>query len=460
MGTDRPGGTDTRAENVEKPPAEDRPPAPPPDRPGSPGQPSRLESLRAAREAQEARRAETGTQQTAPQETDAEQREEREENKGESSPAKSADEGQDARTEPTTPEGTSVDGETGPGTDEGSGERDQETDRPESETGQARLDGHGEQPYAAGAGELAPETGTEPRGEVRDDDKTADEPAGEKPDAPAEPQNAEDQPMIEEPATESGEADPESPGERDQVEVRGAAAEALQSQDHQPLPQRDAHTERQPPAGEPVREANTPEPGDEPTIRVAWLTESEEGVTRWASPVVQFNDRSPGTQVEDRGSNGRDQSGTPATTDDEPNKYRRLPEVPREGTPGRGEVIPPEEDPEQRDYLEPDPDTTRRRDRIGRRFARSTPDTVDVGKKWTDDIDKFLNDKPPGPTTTGTGKDIPNNPVTPHQKMTVGDGTVGVALAAILLFKGAQRLHSTVEDKLKGHTGRRDGGNG
>src|SRR5690606_37458490 len=141
-------------------------------------------------------------------------------------------------------------------------------------------------------------------------------------------------------------------------------------------------------------------------------------------------------------------------------KYRRLPEVPREGTPGRGEVIPPEEDAEKRDYLEPDPDTTRRRDRIGRRFARSTPDTVDVGKKWADDIDKFLNDKPPGPTTTGTGKDIPNNPVTPHEKMTVGDGAVGAALAAILLLKGAQRLHSTVEDKLKGHTGRRDGGNG
>src|SRR5690606_26706460 len=60
VGIDRPGGTDTRTENVEKPPAEDQPPAPPPDRPGSPGQPSRLESLRAAREAQEARRTETG----------------------------------------------------------------------------------------------------------------------------------------------------------------------------------------------------------------------------------------------------------------------------------------------------------------------------------------------------------------------------------------------------------------
>ncbi|TDC68085.1 hypothetical protein E1200_12800 [Actinomadura sp. GC306] len=524
MGIDRPGGTDTRTENVEKPPAEDDPPAPPPDRPGSPGQPSRLESLRAAREAQEARRAENGAPQTAPQEAGAEQRDAHEKNPGDSSAAEPADKEQDAQAGPKTPE-REPGGETDSDTDAGSGERGRETERFEFEAGQTRPDERGEQPYAAETGESAPEQGTEPRGEVRDEkaEPFHDGPADERPDAPAEPQTAEDRPMTGEtkpetgeagqpdgrgeapPRQETGVAGPESQGDRDRPDNRETETEAPPDRNYQPLPQQDgrlpgddendpsgeAGSEQQPqaddePAGhdhtpqdepapaeqqdrgsetaqaaeDPVHASDTPETGDAPQVRVAWLPAAEEGVTRWASPGVQFNEQMPGNQLERRDRNAEGRPGTPATTEDEPNKYRDLPDRITDGTPGRGELRDPEEDPAKRDYLEPSPDTTRRRDRVGRRFARSAPDSVDIGKKWTDDIGNFLNDQPKSPTTTSTGREVPNDPVTPHKKMTVGSGAVGVALLTILFFKGAQRARNSIEGKLKGSMGRYDDGNG
>lgn len=288
VGIDRPGGTDTHAENVEKPPAEDRPAAPPPDRPGSPGQPSRLESLRAAREAQEARRAETGTQQTAPQETGAEQRDEREKDRGESSSAEPADKEPDAQAGPKLPE-RGPGGETESDTEAGSGDRDRETDRSGSEIGQARPDGRGEQPYAAATGELTPEQGTEPRGEVRDDkaEPSYDGPADERPDAPAEPQTDEDRPMT-------GETEPEDPQDRDHQPLpqqdgrvpgddgndsRGGAGNEQQPQaDDQPAghdntpqdepapaDQQDSGSETQQAAEAPVRASENPEPGTPPS---------------------------------------------------------------------------------------------------------------------------------------------------------------------------------------------------
>ncbi|MFG2091147.1 hypothetical protein [Spirillospora sp. NPDC048824] len=498
MGIDRPGGTDTRAENVEKPPAEDRPPAPPPDRPGSPGQPSRLESLRAAREAQEARRAETAPQQTDTQENSTEQPDEREKDKGEPSsaePAEPADDRQDAQAEPKAPERTSGSGETERDAEAGGGERERQSDRPQPETGQGRPDERGEQPYTGDTGELAPETGREPRGELQDDkaEPSSDGPADERPGASAEPQAAEerattgetepesgetgqpDGPGEEPPRQETGEAGPESAGQDDRPDDLEAEAQAPQGRDHQPLPQQDGqtpgddgneargeasneqspqaedeatghdHTPQNEPAPaeqqdgrtEPPQPAEEPEPRDEPGVRVAWPPAAEEGVTRWASPVIQFNEQMPGNQIERRDRNTEGRPGTPATTEDEPNQYRNLPELTRDGTPGRGELIPPEDDPEQRDYLEPDPDTTRRRDRLRRRTARQANDMSDVGKKMGNGLGKFLGERPPGPLTTNTGRDIPNIH-SPYQPPKLGSGAIGITIGSILIYKAGQ----------------------
>ncbi|MFG2243727.1 hypothetical protein [Spirillospora sp. NPDC048823] len=524
MGIDRPGGTDTRAENVEKPPAEDRPPAPPPDRPGSPGQPSRLESLRAAREAQEARRAETATQQTDTQDTGTEQPDEREKDKGEPSSAEPADDRQDAQAEPKAPERTSGNGETTRDAEAEGGERERESDRPESETGQAQPDGRDGQPYSTDIGELAPETGAEPRGELRDDktESSSDGPSDESQDAPAEPWTAEERPMTvetepepgeskqpdgpgdEPPRQETGEADQESPGERDRPDDREAETEAPQDRDHQPLPQQDgrvpgddgnefrgeAGNEQKPqadnePAGHdhtpqdepapadqqnggsetpqaaeaPVRASDNPEPGDAPQVRVAWLPASEEGVTRWVSPIVQFNEQMPGNQLERRDRNAEDRPGTPATTEDEPNKYRDLPDRITDLTPGRGELRNAEDDAENQDLREPDPDRTRRSERVRRRIGRETENATDVSKKLGNKIGSFLDDHPPGPLQTTTGRDVPNFTM-PQHNMKLGNGAIGLAIGTIVLVKAGQRVYGASKVKVSELLERRHGGNG
>ncbi|GAA0597859.1 hypothetical protein [Actinomadura livida] len=454
MGIDRPGGTDTHAENVEKPPAEDRPAAPPPDRPGSPGQPSRLESLRAAREAQEARRAETGTQQTAPQETGAEQRDEREKDRGESSSAEPADKEPDAQAGPKLPE-RGPGGETESDTEAGSGDRDRETDRSGSEIGQARPDGRGEQPYAAATGELTPEQGTEPRGEVRDDkaEPSYDGPADERPDAPAEPQTDEDRPMT-------GETEPEDPQDRDHQPLpqqdgrvpgddgndsRGGAGNEQQPQaDDQPAghdntpqdepapaDQQDSGSETQQAAEAPVRASENPEPGDAPLFRVAWLPAAEEGVTRWTSPVVQFNEQMPGNQIERRDRNAEGRPGTLATTEDEPNKYRNLPELTRDGTPGRGELRPPEDDPVDRN---PDPEE-------GKRSRWENYDRVNTAFDATKNIIKGVKDLQSKPSPTGQAEsktDVGAPKPEPHTGYATDPMSNGIVAFAALLSGGVQ----------------------
>ena len=482
VGIDRPGGTDTRTENVEKSPAEDQPPAPPPDRPGSPGQPSRLESLRAAREAQEARRTETGAPQTAPQETGAEQRDERDDerdkDRGESSSAGPADGGQDAQTGPMTPE-RAPGGETESDTEVGSGERGQETDRPESETGQALLDGRDEQPSTTDPGALAPEQGTEPRGEVQDEKAkpSSDGSANDRPDEPADPRTAEEQPMTgeaepetdetgqpegsndEPPRQDTGEVGPESPGERVQPDDREAETEAAQDLGHQPLPQRDGGSETPQAAEAPVRASDNSEPEDAPAIRVGWLPAAEEGVTRWASPVVQFNEQMPGNQLERRDRNAEGRPGTPASTEDEPNKYRNLPNRITDLTPGRGELRKPEDDAENQDLREPDPDRTRRSERVRRRIGRETEDTIDVGQKLGNKIGSFLDDHPPGPLQTSTGRDVPNMTM-PQHNVQLGNGAIGLAIGAIVLAKGGQRVYAAGRDKVSKLLGERHGSDG
>jgi hypothetical protein len=90
---------------------------------------------------------------------------------------------------------------------------------------------------------------------------------------------------------------------------------------------------------------------------MAWPIEPEEGVTRWASPVVQVGERTPGTQVENRDRNAEGQPEAPATTDDDANEYRQLPDRAPAGTPDRGDPISPEDDPADRN---PDPEDGRR----------------------------------------------------------------------------------------------------
>ncbi|MFS2294112.1 MAG: hypothetical protein FWJ90_15690 [Actinomadura sp.] len=477
MGIDRPGGTDTRTENVEKPPAEDQPPAPPPDRPGSPGQPSRLESLRAAREAQEAHRAETGTQRTGAQETGTEQQDEREKDATESSPAEPTGEESEAQSGPEDPGETQGKGEGDSGI--GTGEREREADHSRSGAEEARQDESGGRPVE-GSGESMPETDTGRRGERRHDetDSTSPEPGDAEPDTPASPQADEDEPETGEAARPDGSEEqpgPERPGEtvteapdaRHESRLGEANDEAPRNRDLPSLPQYDDHepgaesvetendqseqdalastdqqggtADTQRPAQEPDRDADTPRPPAGPPITVTWPPETDGGAARWSSPVVQFNDRSTGAQVDNRARNGREQEETPTTTDDEANKHRTLPDLPRDGTPGRGDRIPPEDDPADRN---PDPEDRRRSrwenfDRVNTAF--------DATKKVIKGV-KDLQAKPPptGQAESRTGvstnqSDTQSGPVTDP----VSNGIV----AATAIVGGILKVYRTYSSR-------------
>ena len=196
MGIDRPGGTDTRTENVEKSPTKDHPPAPPPDRPGSPGQPSRLESLRAAREAQEARRAESGLGRSKEQKAGSEQHDER---------------GGEAA---------------GSGSGESSGKNTEATEP-------APPDERGEPPNLTDSDEPGPEADTEPSGDGRSGESRLVPPETDapRPDAPTEQRVGEDepeaagasQPDVHVPDSEDGDA-LQSPFSEETVQAESATS--------------------------------------------------------------------------------------------------------------------------------------------------------------------------------------------------------------------------------------------
>lgn len=471
MGIDRPGGTDTRSENVEKPQATDSPPAPPPDRPGSPGQPSRLESLRAAREAQEAQRAELGTQETGDEQDD-----EREKEAAESSSADPTGEQQNTQADPKDTEKPPEIGETEP--------------EDAAKTGETRRDGSGEEPRRSDLGDPASETSTEPRGDDEDErtERSPAEPTADKADAPADPQTTEDNSgTIEaDPADgagdehrtqNAGETVPPSPAESAHPEAREPDAEDAQGQDRPPLPQQDgqapetdgADTGQEPAAEQPAqaadepaastdqqdgrtdtqepaegqnRPAEGPQESDGQEIRLAWPPPGEEGVTRWSSQVVQVNERTPGNQLENRDRNAQEQPETPATTDDESNKYRDLPDVPRDGTPGRGELIPPEDDPADQNPFEPDPER-------GQRNRWENYDRVNTAFGATKKIIKGVQDLQAKPSPTGQAEsraDANTHRPDVHAGNSadiVGSGLILAAAATSMLLQTYRNLRSS-----------------
>lgn len=484
MGVENTSGTDTRTENAEQPPPRDDPPGPPPDRPGSPGQPSRLESLRAAREAQEARRTET-------QQTD--QRDEGQE----ASSAEPTGERPDAPAGQTeTPETESADAS-------GTGERDRETGLFQPENGEVRQDGpveprpepgaepdgrregEGAEPSPADLSDEKPETPAEPQTEQSRPD------FGESKGEPEPTEGGEEQSR----AQDTGETTSEPPDEREQPQqTREPDTEDPQNQDHRSLPQHDAQapdtddtgTGREPaiertapaedeptdhehaPSDEPAparaeqrdgdteigpptegdqqraseeqsRTAETPERHDTSTPQVAWPQTSEEGVTRWTSPLVQFNERTPGTQVEIRDRNAEGQPETPAPTDTEENKYRNLPEPVADRTPGHGAPIPPEDDPARRDYLEPAPERRSRRTDGIRAVCYRPGDAAKSANDLADKAKKFLEQPPPKTQPTIT-KNAPAEMEATQTPLKAGNAAIGVIGLTIISIEAGRKV--------------------
>ncbi|MEO3824123.1 toxin glutamine deamidase domain-containing protein [Actinomadura sp. B10D3] len=275
MGIEQPGGTDTHAEDADKPQAPERPPGPPPDRPGQPGFPSRIESRRAAREAQEARAAELASRQAAPPESGTEQDDEPDEKTAESSPTEPASEQQDTQDDhkdAEEPTGNSKsESETGSGLDE----HDASTPEPESAEA-TRPDEPAGQTGTTDNDELAPDTGAEPPENAQDQAEPPPADAAEDPEEPTEAGDAGDQPAADPEAGQVGRPDgpgeegraqdadevaPRPPGEREQVEPR----------DRQPLPQQDSQT------------SETGDPGSEAAAGQILQAERQSGLLEQAS---------------------------------------------------------------------------------------------------------------------------------------------------------------------------------
>jgi hypothetical protein len=369
VGIDRPSGTDGRVEDADKPSPSERPPGPPPDRPGQPGQPSRLESLRAARESQEARAAERERQRTAAPENGAEPPEVPEQETTESSPTEPTADQRNDQEGREEAEAAGESRETGTGL----GERDAARPGPE-DAEELRPDESEAQPGAAETGELPPEPDAEQSGSDQDEDSQplSDEIAADEPDPPAGTEAAEDSPDPREPEPEAdqagrpdgagedqrakdagnqdaaGETPPQPSDERDRPESRDhpqpapqdghspgtggpgpetAAGQILQAdrppdlqeqgpQDAPapvPAEQSEGTSDVQPPAEGQFTPAEPSEQSGMPGNGMAWPIEPEEGVTRWASPVVQVGERTPGTQVENRDRNAEGQPEAPAS---------------------------------------------------------------------------------------------------------------------------------------------------
>ncbi|NKZ08827.1 hypothetical protein [Actinomadura latina] len=376
MSIEQSGRTDTRTEDAEHPQGPDRPPAPPPDRPGQPGQPSRLDSLRAAREYQAARAAEQERQRTAAPENGTEPPEAPDEEAVESSPAEPTGEQQNDQEGPEETEAADEARESSTGLGERDAARPEpEADeelRPDESEAQLGAAETGELPPETDAGQ----SGSDQDGEaeplsdedaVEEPDPPAEAEAAEdspdprdaepeadqagRPDGPGEDQRAQNSGNQ-----DAGETPPQPLDERDRPESR----------DHPQLPQQDGHlsgtggpgseipagqilqADSQPglqeqasqdvpgpvPAGQPEGSSDVQPPSEGDTRRtadgqftpaesseqsgitgngMAWPMEPEEGVTRWASPVVQFGEGTPGTRVENRDRNAEGQPEAPTS---------------------------------------------------------------------------------------------------------------------------------------------------
>lgn len=439
MGIDRPSGTDVPVEDADKPPPQERPPGPPSDRPGQPGFPSRSESRAAAREAQEARAAERERERTTAPENGTGPPEARDEETAESSPAEQQNDQEETEAADETRE-----------TGTGLGERD--AARPESETvEELRPDESEARSGPAETGELPPDADAEPSDGVQDEEDeplsgedAAEEPVAEEPPGTPDAEPEAGQPgRLDEPGEnhraqdtgnqDAGETPPQPPDGRGQPESRdhtqprqdghasaiggpgpetpggqilqAGSRPGLQEQGFQDVPglvpagQPEGTSEVQPPAeGDMQRTADgqfTPAESSEqsgtPGNGMTWPMEAEEGVTRWASPVVQVGGRDPGTRVENRDRNAEGRPETPATTDDETNKYRRLSDRTPAGTPDRGDPISPEDDPADRN---PDPED-------GRRGRWENYDRVNTAFEATHKVLKGVKDLQAKPPPTG-----------------------------------------------------------
>lgn len=422
MGIDRVGGTESRAENTEAPQPQESPQAPPPERP------SRLESLRATREAQAAARTETTDEQEA-----AEQSE---------------------------PELERSDTEQAPETDTGTSAAERETEEPAAE---------------ADPGEPSnPE-----QGEQREGDGVGSPPAEDRP-TPSEPAPATDQPQ---PADDPGrqpqsedaeEATPEGADEREEPQTREAEDEQppLPQQDDQ-LPENDTEEPPEEPnevapmaEAEPANDDQTsqdePDPSESiesqeasgsPRFQTAWQ-QPDAGVSRWTSPIVQFNDRTHVSRPESRDRNAEDRPAIPATPQDESNRYRTLPDMPREGTPGHGDLVLPEDDPAGRDHTERAPERDSRKRRFGRDSFRRSEEALDGVNSTGNSVDSLINSRPPTGQPS-TARDVSSEFKEPQDQLQAGNLMIGLAGGAIIVIQ-AGRYFTT---KIKGWKREGDGSN-
>ncbi|WP_433479110.1 hypothetical protein ACQPZP_20005 [Spirillospora sp. CA-142024] len=353
MGMDRPG-TDTRVENADNPQPPDHPPAPPPDRPGAPGSRSRIADRRAANEGA---LAETEARQTALQESRTGENDEQRRDEATSSfettgeeqdataGAETADE--DREVSESGAEASSATGEVKGQDERGEDPRDQEDGEPLEET---RDDS--DQP------EIPKQDGEDSQDQQSlpdQDDQTSE--TDKKPEALAEPQT-----------TEAGRVD--RPGEEPATEhVSQTEVEPTDQDEPAPVPadEQDGGADPQLPAEGGAHQipedlSRTDETTDQPNtqqIQLAWPP-AQEGVTRLATPVLHFDQARLRNLRENRDRNAEGQPETPATTDNEPNKFSRLPDRALARTADRGEPIPPEEDPADRNPFKPDPERGQR----------------------------------------------------------------------------------------------------
>ena len=144
----------------------------------------------------------------------------------------------------------------------------------------------------------------------------------------------------------------------------------------------------------------------------------------------------PGNQLERRDRNAEDRPGTPATTEDEPNKYRNLPELTRDGTPGRGELRRPEDDPVDRD---PAPEEGRRK--RWEPFERAKTGVEGV-KKVTEGAKGYVEKPPPtgqAEVKTDAGPSAPKvNQANPTDTITGGIMLAALTIGAI--FKAKDKI--------------------
>ncbi|RKS67698.1 hypothetical protein BZB76_6823 [Actinomadura pelletieri DSM 43383] len=269
-------------------------------------------------------------------------------------------------------------------------------------------------------------------------------------------------PLDETGQTQDGVADSQSPlprdgerssntADRDADQETGEAERAPQSPDMSP------GQEGQEVADEQVRAPGDPRPAgnqpgtsdaaaqpDAPALPPDWPPRTNDGGTRWSTPVYRIDDRTSGTQVEPRDRNAETQPETPTTTN-EASDYRRLPELPRDGTPGRGELRPPEDDPADRDAeLE-----ERRRSRwepLERLQAG-----MDGVKKATEGAKHYLDKSPPtGKAEVKTDTGSAHSPTT-NAAANPTDVVLGAAIVATAAIGAIMRTVDKIKHREAEH---------